>query len=403
LKIAYFDCSSGISGDMCLGALVDAGVSVLELQKSLRAIPVKGYSLVAEKVKRNGIAATKVDVVLKKGRSGPETEIRTWKDISAIIDASSLPETIRRKGDEIFRSIFEAEAHVHGVPFAKVHLHELSSVDCIVDIFGTLICLSLLGIDEVYSSPVNLGSGFVQTAHGALPVPAPATAILLKHSPVYSSEIPFELTTPTGAAILKSVTKSFGTMPCMRLENNGNGAGDRHLDEQPNLLRLFIGEMQEKTAAGTVTVIETNIDDMNPQIYDYVFEELFRLGALDVYMTQVIMKKTRPGVKLSVICEHHRRNDLIHIILKETTSIGVRFFEAERMTMEREISRFASRYGEVGVKTSKAGKALSKTSPEYEDCRKIALRTAMPLREIIEEISSASRKEGKKQGRSHRK
>jgi pyridinium-3,5-bisthiocarboxylic acid mononucleotide nickel chelatase len=402
MKIAYFDCSSGISGDMCLGALVDAGVSLQDLQKSLKAIPVRGYSLNSDRVKRNGVAATKVDVVLKKGKCGPGTEIRRWKDVSGIIRASDLPDNIREKGHEIFRSIFKAEADVHGVPFARVHLHELSSVDCIVDVFGSLLGLSMLGVDGVYSSPVNLGSGFVNTAHGVLPVPAPATALLMKDSLVYSTKSPFELTTPTGAAILKSVARDFGAMPCIRYEKTGTGAGCRELKEQPNILRIFIGEMEGESAAHRVTVIETNIDDMNPQIYDYVFEELFSKGALDVYLSQIIMKKTRPAVKLTVICAGDVKNEMIRIILKETTSIGVRCFETERVTMEREITSFHSRYGEVRVKTSRAGKSLVKTSPEYDDCRKIALQTAVPLRDIMDEIHTDAAKE-KKQDRPHRK
>jgi pyridinium-3,5-bisthiocarboxylic acid mononucleotide nickel chelatase len=387
---------------MCLGALVDAGVSLRDLQRSLKAIPVTGYSLAAERVTRSGIAAMKVDVLLKKGKSNPGTGTSKWRDVSGVITASALPDSIRKKGHEIFRSIFEAEARVHGIPFSKVHLHELSSVDCIVDVFGTLIGLSLLGVDSVYSSAVNLGGGTVRTTHGILPVPAPATAMLLKDSLIYSSDIPFELTTPTGAAILKSVARGFGAMPCIRYETAGTGAGSHQLKEQPNILRVFIGEMQGESAEETVSVIETNIDDMNPQIYDYLFEELFSAGALDVYLTQVIMKKTRPAVKVTVICGPDKKNDLIGIILKETTSIGVRCYETRRVTMEREITSFPSRFGEVRVKTSRAGNSLVKISPEYEDCRKIARKTSIPLREIIDEIRSASRV-NKKQGRSHRK
>jgi uncharacterized protein (TIGR00299 family) protein len=394
VKIAYFDCFSGISGDMCLGALVDAGASLLEIEKILKGIPIKGYALAAKKVRRSGIAATKVDVVLK-GNSGPKPESRKWNDISRVIRASKLSEGIRDKGHEIFRSLFEAEAQAHGEALAKVHLHELSSTDCIVDIFGTLIGLSLLGVDAVYSSPVNLGGGFVNTVHGILPVPAPATAVIMKNTPVYSSDIPHELTTPTGAVILKSISKGFGPMPCFQYEKAGVGAGGRDIKNRPNVLRIFIGEMNSWTQDEAVTVIETNIDDMNPQIYEYLIDELFSKGALDVYLTQVIMKKTRPAVKLSVLCDRDKREDLIGIILKETTSIGVRYFETQRVTMDREVKEFPSSYGSVRVKTSVCGRDLIKSSPEFEDCKKIAQKTFRPLREIIDEVGRFAKKKRK--------
>ena len=379
---------------MCLGALVDAGVSLYEIEGTLKGIPVKGYSLSAKKVRRSGISATKVDVIIKKD-NGPRPEARKWKDISAIIRASRLPDGIKQKGHEIFRNLFEAEAEAHGGTLAGVHLHELSSVDCIVDIFGTLIGLSLLGVDAVYSSPVNLGGGFVKTSHGILPVPAPATAVILKNTTVYSSDIPYELTTPTGAVILKSLAKGFGPMPCFRYEKAGVGAGSRDIKNRPNVLRVFIGESSNVSRDETVTVIETNIDDMNPQIYEYVIDELFSRGALDVYLTQVIMKKTRPAVKLSVLCDRDKREDLINTVLKETTTIGVRYFETQRVTMDREIREFPSRYGKVRVKTSSAGKSLLKTSPEFEDCKKIAHETSRPLLEIIDEVGRSVRKKRK--------
>ena len=398
MKIAYFDCFSGISGDMCLGALVDAGVSLKEIEKKLKGIPVKGYTLVEKKVRRSGIAATKVDVVLK-GNGGPQNQTqagtRKWNDISGIIRASKLPEGIRNKGHEIFRSLFEAEAKAHGESLAKVHLHELSSEDCIVDIFGTLIGLSLLGVDAVYSSPVNLGGGFVKTAHGILPVPAPATVVILKNTPVYSSDVPYELTTPTGAVILKSLSKGFGPMPCFKYEKTGVGAGSRDIKNRPNVLRIFVGKMNGWSQDEVVTVIETNIDDMNPQIYEYLIDELFSKGALDVYLTQVIMKKTRPAVKLSVICSCYKKDELTGVILKETTSIGVRYFETQRVIMDREIREFPSKYGKVRVKTSVCGRELIKSSPEFEDCKKIAQETSRPLREIIDAVGRSARKKRK--------
>jgi len=389
VNIAFFDCFSGISGDMCLGALVDAGVSLREIEKRLKGIPVKGYSLVSNKVLRNNISATKVDVLLKQGG---QTDDRKWKDISRIIKSSRLPEEIRGKGHEIFRALFETEAEVHAQSLTKVHLHELSAVDCIVDVFGTLIGLSLLRVEEVYASPVNLGGGFVRTAHGTLPVPAPATAGIFRNVPVYSSDIPFELATPTGAAILKSMSKGFGPMPFMRYDKTGTGAGDRDIRNRPNVLRVFIGEMIRESPDGTITVIETNIDDMNPQIYEYLIEELLRRGALDVYLTQVLMKKTRPAIKVSVLCDREKREELITTILKETTSIGVRYFETGRVTMDREIKTVPSPYGNVRVKTSARGRDFIKSSPEFEDCKEIARETSRPLREILDELRDSAKK-----------
>lgn len=399
MKIAYFDCFSGISGDMCLGALVDAGVPLKEIEKGLKGIPVKGYELSSKKVRRSGLAATKVDVIIKDS-SGPQyghskKGNSKWNDISRIIRASRLPEEIKNKGHEIFKSLFEAESQAHGEALAKVHLHELSSEDCIVDIFGTLIGLSLLKVEAVYSSSLNLGGGSVKTSHGILPVPAPATAVILKNTPVYSSDLPYELTTPTGAAILKSLSKGFGPMPCLMYEKTGVGAGSRDIKNRPNVLRIFIGEIDSMTHDEAVTVIETNIDDMNPQIYEYVIDELFRIGALDVYLTQIIMKKNRPAVKLSVLCDRDKREDLINIILTETTSIGVRYFETQRVTMDREIREFPSKYGKVRVKTSACGKQMIKSSPEFEDCKKIARKTSRPLREIIDEVGSLAGKKRK--------
>ena len=395
MKIAYFDSFSGISGDMCLGALVDAGVSLQEIEKGLKKIPARGYSLTARKVTRCGISATKVDVILKKGKSGWRREYGKWKDISGLIRESRLSDEIRKQGHDIFRLLFEAEAQVHGRSVASIHLHELSSLDCIVDIFGTVIGLSLLGIEAVYSSPVNLGSGFVKTAHGILPVPAPATAEILRNTPVYGSGEPFELTTPTGAAIIKSLAKGFGALPCQQYETVGTGAGDRDDGGKPNVLRVFIGETEQEVTAETVTVIETNIDDMNPQIYEYLIDELFSRGALDVYLTQVIMKKTRPAVHLSVLCNRAKRDDLIDSILKETTSLGVRYFDTQRVTMSREIKKFTTQYGSVRMKTSRFGTSHVKCTPEFEDCKKIAKETSLPVREVIAQALASYRKKGK--------
>ncbi|MBI4687158.1 MAG: nickel pincer cofactor biosynthesis protein LarC [Nitrospirae bacterium] len=389
MPILYLDCSSGISGDMLLGAFIDAGGSFKELEKGLSRLNIKGYKLNAKIVRRAGFRATKVDVILKSGVRGQGSGVRRWKDINSIITKSSLPNDIKQKGLTIFKRLFEAEARVHGEKFEDVHLHELGGIDCIVDIVGTLICLDFLKIEKLYSSPLNLGSGTVRTEHGILPVPAPATIELLKNIPVYSSDIPFELTTPTGAVLMSTLAHDFGSMQNMQVSKIGIGAGGKDFKTQPNVLRAFIGqksEVRSQKSGNNITVIETNIDDMNPQIYEYVMGKLFQAGALDVFLTPVIMKKGRPGIKLSALCSDAKKEDVIKAILRETTSIGVRFYEAERKILDREIKSIDTEFGKINVKVSKLGDDIIKTAPEYEDCRRIAKKLNMPLIEVMKRI-----------------
>ncbi len=388
--IAYFDCFSGISGDMVLGALVDAGVPVEKLVKELSRLPVKGYELNVRKVKRSSLRATKVDVLIKQGKeqASEGNGRRRFKDIKKIIESSSLSEPVRQKGLAIFRRLFEAEAGVHGSRYDRVHLHELGAVDCIVDIFGALIGLDMLGIDTVYSSPLNLGSGTIKTDHGLLPVPAPAVVELLKNKPVYSSDVSFELTTPTGAVLVSSLAGSFGHIPDMHISKTGIGAGSKDFREQPNVLRIFIGRHVDSGTNGSISVIETNIDDMNPQVYEYVMERLFKGGALDVFLTQIIMKKGRPGIKLTVLCSEDKKEDLIGIILGETTSIGLRFYSAERKTLPREIKSVKTKFGAVNVKILKPGTKKRRISVEYEECKRIAEKLEIPLLEVMRIIDS---------------
>jgi uncharacterized protein (TIGR00299 family) protein len=374
---------------MCLGALVDAGAPLEEIAKNLKRLHLRNYSIIGKKVKRSHFAATKVDVLIK-GKSDGRTA-RRWEDVRKIIRSSSLPDEMKGKGEKIVRTLFEAEAAVHGVSLRRAHLHELAAGDCLVDIFGTLIGLDLLGIKTLYSSPLNLGGGTVAAAHGILPVPAPATAEILKGVPVYQSDEPFELTTPTGAAILKTLTERFGEMPLIVPHKIGTGAGSRDIRGRPNVLRIVVGDQYGEPRAECITVLETNIDDMNPQIYEYLAEKLLREGALDVFLTQVMMKKMRPGVKLSVLCNREKRNDLTEIILKETTSIGMRFYDVSRIAMAREFKEVRTRFGKVRIKISRAGGFL-KAMPEYEDCKKIAGEKGVLLAEVIEEAKSAARK-----------
>ena len=386
---------------MCLGALIDAGVSLKEIEKGLKKLNLKGYALVEKKVVRAGIAATKVDVVLKPGvRSqgsgvrSQRSDVRRWKDIQEIILKSSLPEEIKKRGHGIFKALFEAEAKVHGKTINTTHLHELGCVDCLVDIIGTLIGLSILGIEKIYASPVNVGSGITKTSHGIFPVPAPATGALLKGIPCYSSGPAFERTTPTGAAIIKTLSSGFGEMPYFLPERTGIGAGNKDPEVYPNVLRVMIGEAYRNIQQETVMVIETNIDDMNPQVYEYVIERLFDAGALDVFLTPVIVKKSRPGIVLTVLCHTRKRNDLMDIILKETTTLGVRYYEAGRVTMQRQLRQVRSPYGTLRIKDAEYG-LITKSAPEYEDCRRIAAKTGRPLFTVLASAECPTRRRKK--------
>jgi uncharacterized protein (TIGR00299 family) protein len=395
LKIAYFDCSSGISGDMCLGALVDAGISAESLEKELGKIHVRGYKLSVKKVKRSHFTARKVDVLLRKEDREMKAGINRWAEIEKLVHDSSLCADIKKRGLTIFKRLFDAEAKVHGESLKTVHLHEIGALDCIADIFGTIIGLDMLGIERVYASPLNLGSGFVSTKAGIIPVPAPATAEILKKVPVYSKSISSELITPTGAAIIRELSSGFGDIPMMDVAKIGIGAGSRDFKGWPNVLRILIGNSLSpagrKKETGepsdeTVTVIETNIDDMNPQVFEYVAEKLFRAGALDVYFTQVIMKKGRPGVKLTVLCDRKKEDTLMKIVLGETSTIGLRFHEVKRRVLRRQVVMKDTEFGKLRVKIAGVEGDIVKVSPEYEDCVKIAKRLGIPLIEVMKKL-----------------
>ncbi len=386
-KIAYFDCFAGISGDMCLGALVDAGVDISDIKRGLKKLPIQNYSLTSKKVLRGSISATKVDVIIKAEGKRQKAKGKKWKDIEKTIKTSQLSEKIKQKGLHIFKRLFEAEARVHGEPFDKVHLHELGGTDCLVDIFGALIGLDILGIEKIYVSSINLGSGSVKTEHGMLPVPAPATAELLKGYPVYSSEIPFELTTPTGAAIVSGMNADPYSLSEITIEKIGYGAGNRDIANMSNTLRILIGkEANAGKSKEFVTVIETNIDDMNPQFYEYVMEMLFKAGAHDVFLENIIMKKGRPAVKLTIISEESDIDKISSILFQETTTIGLRFYKAHRRTLDRKIKKIKTKYGDVRIKVSTSKGNIVNISPEYEDLKAIAKKTKIPIKKIAEEI-----------------
>jgi len=397
MKIAYFDCSAGISGDMCLGALVDAGVSLSKLRSCLKKIPVTGYRLSERKVSRNGIAATKVDVILPEPKghghhdhaNHHETPARKWSDVKKLISSSALEDSTKSKGLAIFRLLFEAEAAVHGESVDHVHLHELGAVDCIVDIFGTLIGLEMLGVEKIFSSPVNTGQGTVNTAHGLLPVPAPATLELLKGCQFYSSGVNFELTTPTGAAILSGLVEAFGPLPGISAECTGYGAGNREIAEMPNALRIIVGEAMsvkvsiDSYSADSVTVLETNIDDMNPQYYERTIDKLLKAGAFDVFLENISMKKSRPAIKLTAIIRDRDIDKMTNILFSETSTIGTRSYRADRKILNREIIKVKTLFGVIRFKISRHNGKVVTVTPEYEDLRAISDKTNIPVKEIV--------------------
>lgn len=381
MTLAYFDCFSGISGDMTLGALVDAGLPIEVLRSELAKLNFPGYTLSSEKVRRSGLAATKVHVILDE----KEQPARHLSDIQNIINGSSLSPAVKQKSLNIFQRLAEVEAKVHGTTHDKVHFHEVGAVDAIVDIVGSVIGLEHLGITEIIGSPLNLGSGTVHTAHGKLPVPAPATAELLKNIPLYSSSITFELTTPTGAAIISTLASSFGPLPQMTISRIAYGAGNKDIPGQPNVLRLMIGEPVSMYDEDTSIVIESNIDDMNPQAYGHVIDTLMSKGANDVYLTPVIMKKGRPAILLSVLTDKEHSDILLDVIFRETTSIGVRIQEVGRKKLRREVRTIETSYGKIRMKISKRGDEVMTITPEYEDCKKIAAEKNVPLKIVMEE------------------
>jgi len=390
MTTAYFDCFSGISGDMTLGALVDAGASIVALRAELSKLNLSGYEITAEKVHRSGLSATKVHVKL----DDKPQPARHLSDIRSIIETSNLSASVKQKSIRIFERLAAVESKVHGTTPDKVHFHEVGAVDAIVDIVGSVIGLDMLGITTIAGSAVNLGSGSIKTAHGILPVPAPATAELLKGIPSYGSSVPFELTTPTGAVILSTLCSSFGPMQQMRVSQTAYGAGGRDIPGQPNVLRLMIGEPSSSYDEDTSIVIETNIDDMNPQLYEHVIDKLMQQGAHDVYLTPIIMKKGRPAILLSVLTHGAKESAVLDTIFRETTSIGVRIREVGRKKLTREIQIVGTVYGKIRVKVSKRGEEILTVTPEYEDCRKIAEDKQVPLKQVMEEARTAfSRRE----------
>ena len=385
MKIAYFDCFAGASGDMILGALVDAGLDPVLLNRELAKLHLDHWALSFKPAVKRGLGGCQAVVETGAHRHHPH---RGLGDIRSLIEASALSQDIQEKSMAIFTRLARAEARVHRTEVEAVHFHEVGAVDAIIDVVGAVSGLSLLGIEAVYCSAIHLGSGTVACAHGILPVPAPATLELVKGLPVYATEIQGELLTPTGAAILSTLAREFGPMPALTVDKSGYGAGTAN-PEIPNLLRVVIGNTaldSNDCETDQVAVMETAIDDMNPQIYDYVMQQALSQGALDIFLKPVQMKKNRPGVLLTLMCKPGDLHRFSRFLLKETTSIGLRWRFESRIIARREIREISTSLGAVRVKTARIQDDIIHQSPEFEDCKKIALTRNIPLKTVIARV-----------------
>jgi pyridinium-3,5-bisthiocarboxylic acid mononucleotide nickel chelatase len=383
MRIAYFDCPSGASGDMVLGALVDAGCELATLEATLGSLGVEGWRLEARAVERGGLRGTHLVV-----RTDPARRFNTLGDMLRPIDRSTLSDVVKARARSVLQRLAEAEARVHRVPVDAVHFHEVGDLDTLVDVVGAVAGLDALGVDRVHVSPLPLGGGTVDTSHGRLPVPAPATTELLRGFPVYDNGIAAELVTPTGAAILTTLGVP-GRLPAMTLERMGWGAGTRELPV-PNLLRVLVGEAipgdSEAGDVETLVNVETTIDDMSPQLYEPLVERLLAAGALDVYLTPVIMKRTRPGTVLTALAPPELADRLAELLFRETTTIGVRWGEVRRRRLPRELVRLSTSFGPVAFKVSTLGGRAVTVTPEFEEVRRIADAARLPVREVLEAV-----------------
>ena len=383
--IAYADCFSGVSGDMFLGALIDAGLGLEQLQAELGKLRLEEFTLQSFKQQDHAISATRLEIQTDKSDGA-----RTWKDIRALIEHSELHGAIKEKSLRVFTCLAEAEAKIHGCPADAVHFHEIGGLDSIIDIIGSVIGLHTLGIEQLITSPLPMPRGWIRCDHGLLPLPAPAVCEILKDVPVYGVTIDQELVTPTGAALVKSLSSGFGDFPAMKILQTGYGAGSRKLDgDRPNLFRLIIGHERQVPESQEVEIIETNLDDWSPECYPHLCQQLFSLGALDVSLTPIHMKKGRPGFMLQVITAPGRSLKIKHTILSETTAIGLRFRHEKRMTLPRKTGSVKTPWGPVQAKRveTPAGSVLY---PEYEDCRRLALENQVPLKDVYAAVNSCS-------------
>jgi hypothetical protein len=385
---AYFDCFSGISGDMTLGALIDLGVAPGWLHDELTRLPLEGFQLAVKTVVRSGISANLVNVEVHDSKKS-----RDFKEIKSLLETCPLSEIVKSNSLIIFEKLARAEAGIHGCSLEEVHFHELGGIDAIVDIVGTALCLEKLGINKITASKLPLGSGFVDCQHGKLPIPAPATIEILKDVPVYGTEASNELVTPTGAAIIVCLADSFGPLPEMSVKKTGYGAGQRELQDRPNLLRIITGtpvgpkkDLKDNLQTDQIIILETCIDDMNPELFGFLMERIFEDGALDVYWIPVYMKKNRPGTMVQVLCKEDRKDILIRRLLTETTSLGIRYYHAHRQLLTRDQLTITTSLGEIQVKRIKDPEGSTRLIPEYEACKMIALQKKIPLRVVYDTI-----------------
>ena len=385
----HCDCFSGVSGDMLLGALVDAGLPLKDLARGLKSVRAGDYVLRAKPVMRGSLHATKVDVVIRRGVAAP----LSLSQIRRTIASSRLPVSVKERSLDVFDRLAKAEGLAHRVPPAQVHFHEVGVVDSLVDVVGTVLGCHLLGVTHVTASPINVGAGMITSAHGALPVPGPAVAALARSAPVYSAGPARELATPTGVALLLALAQDFCPLPPMMPASVGYGAGTADPHGWPNVLRVFLGEDRTSAlgCAETIVQIETNLDDLNPQAYETVMERLFAAGALDVTLTPVIMKRGRPGITLTALAPRDQAQAVAGVVLRDTTTLGVRMQEVGRLILSRRIRKVRTVGGMVRVKVAQAGAGREKAAPEYRDCLRIAERTGRPVREIMDEAALAFR------------
>ncbi|GAB6095102.1 nickel pincer cofactor biosynthesis protein LarC [Desulfatiferula olefinivorans] len=384
----YFDCFSGISGDMTLGAFVDLGVPVSYLVHELARLPLEGFDITTEGVSRHGIQATNL-FVHETGKTHP----MDYRTIRNRVESSPLSDYVKALSLSMFEKIAAAESRIHGCPKDRVHFHEVGGIDALVDMVGTALCMEYMDVRSVHASPLPLGSGFTACAHGVIPVPAPATAEILKGVPVYGTDTRMELVTPTGAAIIKTLCGSFGPLPAMTVNRSAYGSGKRHRDDRPNLLRIIAGTVNDTAPPadeGGVIVLESTIDDMNPELYGFVMERLFEDGALDVTLQPVFMKKNRPGTVLTVLCRSEGRDILTRRILTETSSTGVRYYPVRRTVLHRKAASVTTRFGDVQVKVITRPDGSVHFTPEYESCKALARERNIPLYRIYEEVIRSS-------------
>jgi uncharacterized protein (TIGR00299 family) protein len=393
MRFAYFDCFNGASGDMILGGLIDAGLSLDGLRQKLAGLNLPGYTIKAEKVRKQGFAATQFHVDIDPGVDKPH---RHLSHIRAILEAATLSTAVKARAALVFERLAEAEARAHGTTIEKVHFHEVGAIDAIVDVVGACIGLEDLGVERVACSPIPVGSGVIQCEHGEMPIPAPATAILLEKVPIAASVEPGELTTPTGAAILTSVSNAFGPMPSMTLEAVGCGAGRRDGTTRPNILRVMLGRSTDvdlhaglDDEGDEVVVLEANIDDSTAETIGHACERMLSAGALDVYCTPIVMKKNRPAVKVTILCHPQTAEALEEMLFLETPTFGIRQHRAVRRKLHREQVTVQTRYGPIRMKVGRRGGKVMTVSPEYEDCRAAALDSEAPLRQVMDAARQA--------------